>query len=331
MAARRAGETIRHRPLALTAAGVNIVVFGPEERVGARVGEQIVDLNAADASLPASLDAFIAAGERAIESAQRAVASISSLTTGAVVRLSDVQLRAPWARRRIACVGGNYAAHSLGNLINRGVTDMTAEKVAMQIREAGQWGCWKVPSEVAGPDDEIPFPNRVTYFDYEGELAIVIGKRGKRIKAAQVADFVFGVTLLNDWSSRDPSSTGSRPVSYNLEKNFDFSTSMGPGIIVGELDPLDVEVETRVNGSLRQRYNTKEMIYSFGEVLEFLSEDITFVPGDMISAGTSAGTAHDSTRPRPEGGPRPLDLFLKRGDVVELSSPKIGTLRNRIA
>jgi len=308
---------------------VNIVVFGPEERVGARLGERIVDLNAADASLPASLDAFIAAGARAIDSAQRAVAAISSLPAGAVVRLSDVKLRAPWAHRRIACVGGNYAAHSLGNLLNRGVKDVTLEQVARQIREAGQWGCWKVPYEVAGPDDEIPFPNRATYFDYEGELAIVIGKRGKRIRAAQIAEFVWGVTLLNDWSNRDQGSTVSRPVSYNLEKNFDFSTSVGPGIIVGELDPLDVEVETKVNGSLRQRYNTKDMIYTFGEVLEFLSEDITFVPGDMISAGTSAGTAHDSTRPNP-AGPRPMDLFLKKGDVVEISSPKIGTLRNRI-
>lgn len=308
---------------------MKIVVFGPEERVGAWLGEEIVDLNAADSSMPARLDAFIAAGQPAIDSAERTLAAISSLAAGAVVRSSDVKLRAPWAHRRIACAGGNFAAHSFWNQLNRGAKDLTIEKVARQIREAGPWGCWKVPHEVAGPYDEIPFPNRAKYFDYEGELAVVIGKRGKRIKAAEISEYVWGVTLLNDWSTRDPSSGPSRPVSYNLEKNFDFSTSMGPCIIVGELDPLDIEVETKVNGSRRQRYNTKDMIFTYAELLEFLSEDLTFVPGDVISGGSSAGTAHDSTRAHPEG-PRPMDLFLKKGDVVEVSSPKIGTIRNRI-
>ena len=118
-------------------------------------------------------------------------------------------------------------------------------------------------------------------------------------------------------------------MSYNLAKNFDGSTSMGPCIVVGELHPQDVPVETRINAELRQRYNTSEMIWSFGEILELLSQDFTFVPGDVISGGTNAGTAADKSKKGPDGV-KPLDLFLKPNDVVEVSSPPIGALRNRI-
>jgi 2-keto-4-pentenoate hydratase/2-oxohepta-3-ene-1,7-dioic acid hydratase in catechol pathway len=129
------------------------------------------------------------------------------------------------------------------------------------------------------------FPKRVTYFDYEGEAAIVIGKRGKNIPAEQVRHYVWDVTLFHDWSIRDGGGTD-RPVSYNLQKNFDGAASMGPCIVVGEVDPQNVDVETRVNEGVRQRYNTREMVWSFDEVLEFLSQDFTFVPGDVIGGGT---------------------------------------------
>ena len=137
------------------------------------------------------------------------------------------------------------------------------------------------------------------------------------------------MTLLHDWSIRDGMTPSTRPMSYNLAKNFDRSTSMGPCIVVGELDPRSVDVQLRVNGTLRQEYNTREMIFSFGEVLEYLSRDFTFVPGDVIAGGTSVGTAADQTK-RAADGSRPKDLFLKVGDVVEVSSPGIGVLRNRI-
>ena len=120
-----------------------------------------------------------------------------------------------------------------------------------------------------------------------------------------------------------------RAVSYNLQKNFDGAASMGPCIVVGELDQQNIDVETRVNGTVRQSYNTSEMIWSFGEVLEYLSQDFTFVPGDVIAGGTSAGTAADKSR-RSADGRRPIDLFLKIGDVVEVSSPQVGALANQI-
>jgi 2-keto-4-pentenoate hydratase/2-oxohepta-3-ene-1,7-dioic acid hydratase in catechol pathway len=332
---------------------MKIVVFGPERRVGAQLGERIIDLNrgmmrqvreggetkadeVAAARLPARLLTFIEAGASALESAQQVIEQFAKVAPGddrsepqVVYNLADIKLHAPWPERRIACVGGNYAAHLAGMWANRlGKTDVSIEQITEDARKGGQWGFWKVPAEVAGPGDTIPFPKRVTYFDYEGEVAIVIGKRGKNIAAAKVRDYVWGVTLFHDWSIRDAGGTD-RVVSYNLQKNFDGAVSMGPCIAVGETDPQEVDAETRVNGVVRQSYNTKEMIWNFGEVLEYLSQDFTFVPGDVIAGGTSAGTAADKSRRGPDGK-RPLDLFLKVGDSVEVSSPKIGALANKI-
>jgi 2-keto-4-pentenoate hydratase/2-oxohepta-3-ene-1,7-dioic acid hydratase in catechol pathway len=311
---------------------MKIVVFGPERRVGALVGEVVIDLNRAAAELPARLLTFIEAGAPALDEARRVIdrfAGSAPSSDGIVQALGSVKLHAPWPERRIACVGGNYAQHLLGMWANRlGKTDITVEEVAVEAKKAGQWGFWKVPAEVAGPNDTIPFPTRVTYFDYEGEVAIVIAKRGKNIPASKIIEYVWGVTLFHDWSIRDGGGTD-RMVSYNLAKNFDGAVSMGPCIVVGETHQQDVNVETRVNGVVRQSYSTREMIWDFGEVLEYLSQDFTFVPGDVIAGGTSAGTAADKSRRGPDGK-RPLDLFLKIGDTVEVSSPEIGALANQI-
>jgi len=303
---------------------MKIVVFGSERRVGAWEGDRIVDLNATDPQLPASLLKFIEAGDAALERARAAVARAKVSHAANAVRL-----HAPWPGRRIACVGGNFADHLLGMDINiRGIADSTLETTLARARDAGQWGFWKVPLDAAGPDDELPYPQQTQRLDYEGELAIVIGKGGKRIAAERVHEHIWGVTLLNDVSIRDGGFVP-RGISYNLWKNFDGSTALGPCIVVGELDPANVDVQTRVNGDLRQSYNTRDMIFPFGEVLAFLSTDITFAPGDMISGGTAAGTAADSSKIRPDGT-LPPERFLKPGDVVTVSSPQIGDLTNRI-
>ena len=326
------------------------MVFGPERRVGALEGEEVIDLNGALASylreqrgdgnaqaqaderIPQRLERFITLGKAAIEDAQRAVEHAATAGgDGFVHDVQSVKLHAPWPERRIACVGGNYAAHLAGMWAGRpGVTGDLGQ-ITRMARDEGQWGFWKNPHEVAGPDEEIPYPNRTKRFDYEGEVAIVIGKRGKNIPADGIDEYVWGVTLFHDWSIRDGGSSGpqGRPISYNLAKNFDGSASMGPCIVVGELDHRNVNVETRINGEVRQSYNTQEMIWPFGDVLEYLSQDFTFVPGDVIAGGTSAGTAADMSRRQTEGAKAP-NLFLKIGDVVELSSPQIGKLSNRI-
>jgi 2-keto-4-pentenoate hydratase/2-oxohepta-3-ene-1,7-dioic acid hydratase in catechol pathway len=159
-------------------------------------------------------------------------------------------------------------------------------------------------------------------------VAIVIGKRGKNIPAEQLGDYVWGVTLANDWSNRDAGGP-QRAMSFNLPKNFDFSLSLGPSIAIDGVDPQNVDVETRVNGALRQHYNSKDMVFSFAEYLAFLSIDFTFVPGDVILGGTGAGTAQDGTK-LDANGVRPRDRFLKKGDTVAVSSPSIGILENQV-
>jgi acylpyruvate hydrolase len=328
---------------------MKIVVFGPERRIGAWRGDKIIDLNRALASylreqrgdasaqthaderIPSRLESFIGLGAAALEDADLAIQHVieSGIGLAAIVHgVNSVKFHAPWPERRIACVGGNYAAHLAGMWAGRpGVTGDLAQ-ITQMARGEGQWGFWKNPHEVAGPDEEIPYPNRTKRFDYEGEVAVVIGKRGKNIPADRIDEHVWGVTLFHDWSIRDGGALN-KPISYNLAKNFDGSASIGPCIVVGELDHRNVNVETRINGEVRQSYSTKEMIWPFGEVLEYLSQDFTFVPGDVIAGGTSAGTAADMSRRQTEGAKAP-NLFLKIGDIVELSSPQIGKLANRI-
>jgi 2-keto-4-pentenoate hydratase/2-oxohepta-3-ene-1,7-dioic acid hydratase in catechol pathway len=328
---------------------MKIVVFGSDRRVGALEGERVVDLNRAFASylreqrgdasaqdhaarrVPSRLEEFIAGGRAAIEDALAAIEYAEKNASELIHNVTELTIHAPWPERRIASVGGNYAAHLAGMWAGRpGVTGDLAQ-ITQLAKEEGQWGFWKNPDQVAGPDDDIPYPKRTRRFDYEGEVAIVIGKRGKDIPAHRIDEYVWGVTLFHDWSIRDSASSGpqGRPISYNLAKNFDGSASMGPCIIVGELDHRNIDVETRINGETRQHYNTREMIWPFGEVLEYLSRDFTFVPGDVIAGGTSAGTAADMSRRQTEAAGSP-DLFLKIGDVVEVSSPQIGKLGNRI-
>ena len=209
-----------------------------------------------------------------------------------------------------------------------GKSNITIEEVAREAKKAGQWGFWKVLAEVAGPDDRIPFPKRVTYFDYEGEVAIVLGKRGKNIPADEIRHYVWGVTLFHDWSIRDGGESD-RAVSYNLQKNFDGAASMGPCIVVGELDQQNIDVETRVNGTVRQSYNTRR-------------NDLVLWRGIGIPISRLYLRAGRCDRRRNfrrhrcrsiasiRSGKRPLDLFLKIGDVVEVSSPQIGALSNQI-
>lgn len=303
---------------------MKIVVFGEERRVGVWESERIVDLNATDSRLPPTLLGLIEGGDAALERARTAARRAT-----ATVPLKDTTLHAPWPGRRIACVGGNFGDHLVGMDINtRGIADSTLETTVARAREIGHWGFWKVPLAAAGPGDDVPYPKQTQRLDYEGEVAIVLAKKGKRIPAERIKDYVWGVTLLNDLSIRDGRFI-QRGISYNLWKNFDGSTAIGPCIVVGEVDPANVEVRTYVNGELRQSYNTRDMIFSFGEVLEFLSTDITFGPGDMLSGGTAAGTAADSSKIRPDGT-LPPERFLKAGDVVTISSPGIGELTNTI-
>lgn len=332
---------------------MKVVVFGGEKRVGVRDQDRVVDVNeahaalsaargvAADARCPAGLGAFIEAGPPALAAAAAAVSYAREAGPDArgphgrpvSVADQDAGLHAPWAGRRIACVGGNFADHVARMSAGRPDVDEAAIKAAHEAqRAAPPWGFWKITDHVAGPGEAIGIPRRADYFDFEGEVAVVIGRRGKDISARDAGPYIWGITLVNDWSIRGNLGPP-RAMSFNLPKNFDGSVSMGPCIAVGGPEPLDpdaIDVTVSVNGTERQRFSTRAMIWSFAEVIELLSRDLTLVPGDVICGGTASGTAADST-PRGPGGTFPPELFTKPGDAVEITSPQIGTLVCRVA
>jgi acylpyruvate hydrolase len=323
---------------------VKIVVFGPENRVGVWAADLVVDLARASAAnpgvarkpLPADLQGLIEGGADALADAARVVDAVTKApaatrAANGVYAIGDVQLQAPQVPgARIACAGGNFADHTAAMAAKSGRSlGNDLKEIAAKLRERGIWGFWKVGRDAAGPGADIMYPARATRLDYEGELAIVIGKTAKDVKAADLKPYVWGVTLFGDWSIRE-FNEGTAAFKYAVAKNFDGSYSVGPCIVVDEgIDPSNVDVETWVNGERRQQYNTRDMVLSFGEYLEYLSTDFTFYPGDMISGGTAAGTAADSSPRSPEGVSSP-ERFLKPGDKVEMRSPKIGTLAAQI-
>jgi 2-keto-4-pentenoate hydratase/2-oxohepta-3-ene-1,7-dioic acid hydratase in catechol pathway len=312
---------------------MRIVVFGEDQRVGAWVDDTIVDLAAADPTLPATLAGLIAQGARALDLVQRVIeAARAGSLEHAVAPLEPTLLHAPAVYRpRIGCAAGNYAAHTAGTARRKGVEstaaligvargglELSVEEIAEATRARRRpRGFWKDFAWPAGPEDTIEYPARCERFDYEGEVVAVLGSTAKDVPPGQGGSYVWGVTLLNDWSIRGPSTKDS--LSFNLGKNFDGAASVGPCIVVGDLDPAAMLVETRVNGELRQSYNSGDMIFSHAEYVEYLSRDLTLRPGDMISGGSGPGSATDT------GG-----SFLQPGDVVEVSSPGVGVLRNTV-
>jgi len=219
--------------------------------------------------------------------------------------------------------------HSQG-MSDRGAT---LQELFDGARKRGIWGFYCFPENAAGPDEEIIYPSRTDRLDYEGEVAVIIGRRGKDLKAEKAEPYFWGYMLQNDVSARSnvggPDNSTS---SFARGKNFDTSITGGPYIAVGEFPSAqNIDWETRVNGGVRQTGNTKDMTFSFAEYLEYMTQDMTIMPGDVISAGTTAGTAQDSSAMMPgETGKRAPELFLKPGDVVEISNPVMGTLRNRV-
>lgn len=331
---------------------MRIVVFGPEKRVGSWEGNEIVDLQLAttkylrekaderrpyqmaSAYVPETLRPFIDGGSRALEYAQKAVDYLQKQAgdhTGIdgeqlVFAKDSVKLHAPLPNpgAPIACMGANYMAHGEAGRRRRGDFRSDGE-VLEELRKGGLGaggpvgGFWKLTDTIRGHEDEITYPARTKKYDYEGEIAIIIGKPAKNVPASKVGEYIWGVTTHVDWSIRDGDDNGNR--TFRHAKNFDTSSSMGPSIVVGELDPQNHDMETRINGEVRQHYNSRGMTFSFAEIIEFLSSNFTLVPGFVLSGGCGPGTAMEIGT---------SEAFLKPGHVIEFESPRIGLLRNRV-
>jgi len=178
----------------------------------------------------------------------------------------------------------------------------------------------RAPTSFVGHDAPLLRPRESEQLDYEGELAIIVGKRGRRIAKDQALGHVAGLTLVNEGTIRD----WVQHAKFNVTpgKNFDSSGSIGPWMVTAdEFDGFDaIPVQTRVNGEVRQDDTTASLIFDFAELIAYISSFTTLKPGDVISTGTPPGAGARFDPP----------IYLKPGDLVEVSSPQIGTLRNGV-
>jgi len=223
------------------------------------------------------------------------------------IPLKDVQLLAPIPRpaKNIFCIGKNYAEHA----IEMGSKDDIPEHVMVFT---------KAPTTVIGPTERILLHMEVTeQLDYEGELAFVIGKKGRAIKKEEAFEYIFGYTILNDITARD---LQKKHQQFFIGKSLDNSAPMGPWIVTKDeiRDPGNLDVQTIVNGELRQSSNTKHFIFPIEEIISVLSKGMTLEPGDIIATGTPKGVGKGFTPPR----------FLKKGDKIDIKIENIGTLTN---
>lgn len=196
---------------------------------------------------------------------------------------------------KIVCVGRNYAEHAkeLGN-------DAPSEPLIFL----------KPPSTLLAPEGTIVRPAASQRVDFEGELAIVVGREAKNVPAAEWLRYVRGFTCANDVTARD---LQKRDVQFTRGKSFDTFCPLGPAIVT-DLDPSDLRLVTRVNGTVRQDGRTSQMIFSPAVLFEFITGVMTLFPGDVILTGTPAGVG-----------------ALESGDVVEVEIEGIGILRNQVA
>ena len=220
---------------------------------------------------------------------------LATRAAGQTLPLDEVRLLAPVVPSKIVCVGRNYREHAaeLGN-------EMPSEPLLFL----------KAPSSLVGHEDVIVLPEYSERVEHEGELAVVIGRRAKEIDDNEnPLDYVFGYTCLNDVTARD---LQKKDKQFTRAKSFDTFCPVGP-CVVTDIDPLDLRVETRVNGEVRQRGRTSEMAFTVPFLVRYVSRMMTLEPGDLISTGTPAGV-----------GP------LLDGDTVEVEVEGVGTLRNSV-
>ena len=215
------------------------------------------------------------------------------------------RLDPPVLPKKLLGVGLNYADH--------------ARETGQRMPEAPVF-FQKASTSVTGHNHPIIYPDIVKELDYEGELAVVIGKRGKYIDRDESMEYVAGYTIMNDVSARDHQFKYERQ--WFLGKSFDTFAPMGPWIVDKFTlnDPHSLKIRTWVNGELRQDSNTNNLIFKVQELISFISQALTLEPGDVISTGTPGGV----------GFARKPPMLLKANDNVKIEIEKIGILENKV-
>lgn len=282
------------------AENTKVLLLNPTEE--ARTGNKL---------FPSTMQECIALGDTFINQVRSLLDWVE--TTGKAeayyLPIEEVTFLAPIPRpnKNIFCVGKNYVEHAL----ELGSADDIPEHVMVFT---------KAPTSVTGPGTAVLNHKSVTnQLDYEGELAVIIGKKGRGIQKDEALDYVFGYTIINDVTARD---LQSKHKQFFIGKSLDTTCPMGPWIVHKSLveNPNRLHIETRVNGEVRQSSNTDKFIFPVEEIITVLSAGMTLEPGDIIATGTPAGVGKGFNPPK----------FLMPGDQVEIYVENIGTLKNTI-
>ena len=215
----------------------------------------------------------------------------------------DVRLGSPVAQpSKIICVGKNYAEHA-----REGGFDQPESPILFS----------KTPNSLNGPHDAIRMPRSSRQVDWEVELAVIVGKKAKRIAAEEAFDYIAGFSVMNDVSGRDAQFGDGQ---WFRGKSFDTFAPLGPALVTldeaGDVGNLDLAAT--VNGDVMQEGNTRDLIFSIPFLMAYISQDITLLPGDILSTGTPSGV----------GIFRDPPIVLKPGDVVECRVDGIGSIAN---
>jgi 2-keto-4-pentenoate hydratase/2-oxohepta-3-ene-1,7-dioic acid hydratase in catechol pathway len=206
---------------------------------------------------------------------------------------------------KVLCTGVNYASHKEEN------PEALLPRVPFFFS--------KLPTAVIGPGASIPMPSASSQLDYEVELAVIIGRRAKRLSVENALESVWGYTVMNDVSARDVQFVDNQ---ITLGKGMDGFCPLGPCLVTADEipDPQDLVVSSYVNGQRRQHESTKNMLFSVAELLAFLSRHVTLEAGDVVTTGTPAGVGFFMGK----------DGMLAPGDTVEVEVDRIGRLRNEV-
>lgn len=270
-------------------------------RIGVVDGDAIVDLAAAAPDLPTEMCAFLAAGTAALATARQAAEQAGA----ARLALADVTVEAPILRPpKILAVGLNYRDHIAE-------TGMQTPKYPMIFN--------KQSTAVTGPDTAIHVPRVSGDVDYEGELAVVIGRFCRHVPKNRAAEVIAGYTIAHDVSVRD---WQRRVPTFTMGKSFDTHCPLGPYLVTADEvgDPHALDLETRVNGEVRQSSNTCQLLFDCFDLVEHLSTAFTLEPGDVISTGTPGGVGFAMKPPK----------YLTPGDRVKIAIDKLGVLENHV-
>ena len=271
-------------------------------RLGVVDGDAVVDLNSCNPEVPPDLRAALEAGINLLAAARAALASSAPRLQLASLNLAPL-VPEPG---KIICLGLNYFDHA---------------KEGGRDKPDYPWFFYRGKSSLLGHGHAALVPKVSAKFDYEAEMAVVIGTRVPRhVARANALTHVFGYSCFNDMSVRDYQK---RTGQWTIGKNFDATGGFGPVLVTADELPLGavgLHIESRLNGQVMQSADTADMIFPVDETIVLLAECMTLEPGDVIVMGTPAGVGQARTPP----------VWMKAGDVIEIEIEKIGVLRNPI-